>query len=134
MRFVFKLDLVKSVITNSKYDMISTSMDFAGKNLKERKLGYYLTSGSEESSNKAIAESYEPALFFANREQARTVLSIRETMGVFKSVTVTKRLALPLSIKETMGLFRSVTVTKRLSLPLSIKETMRFFKSVALTK
>lgn len=51
MRFVFKLDLVKSVVTNSKYDMISTSMDFAGKNLTERKLGYYLTSGSEESSN-----------------------------------------------------------------------------------
>lgn len=112
MRFFFKLDLVKSAITNSKYDMISTSMDFAGKNLKERKLGYYLTSGSEESSNKAIAESYEPALFFANREQARTVLSIRETMGFFRSVTVTKRLSLPLSIKETMRFFKRVALTK----------------------
>ena len=42
MRFVFKLDLVKSVITNSKYDMISTSMDFAGKILKRENLDIIL--------------------------------------------------------------------------------------------
>lgn len=39
-------------------------MDFAGKNLTERKLGYYLTSGSEESSNRAIAMKAMNLRFF----------------------------------------------------------------------